>query len=328
MQQYELPSSTVPKPGICMERRTARPTYGNGARLGQDILEDILRSHLAKHGVSVDVGKALVAIEQDSDSLTATVCIQNDGKPIDEKETIVGEFLLGADGAQALTFQGETKDTGSMDGLSSKIWHVWGKPEQFTIMVRPLSPTGKKYGVGIMGQKFDPSGLDTPEKAIEFIHTETGRTKLQFGAFAWRPRNELRLFKTPLSNFAWKPALVLKGRSPASLLSSPNTERLPVIAHMLHATAALSTYAVAKEKPIEAPGTSGWLRWKNNALRLYDVNYRSSEIIVEERDTQPLDSDPEDVIARAYSGPGMRIWKLCGPGIEHQMLRGSLERTE
>ncbi|KAJ7905507.1 hypothetical protein B0H14DRAFT_3420674 [Mycena olivaceomarginata] len=159
---------------------------------------------------SPDRPYALVAIELDSDSVTATVCIQKDGKPTDEKEIIVSEFFLGADGAKGQS---------------------WVHP-----------PTG--------GQGMNCGVQDAP-------------------------------------NFAWKLALVLKGRSPASLLSSSSTERLPL------------------KKPIAAPGTSGWLRWRNNALRLYGVNYRSSEIAVEERDTQPL--DPEDVIARAYSGPGMRV---------------------
>jgi hypothetical protein len=57
-------------------------SQGNRACLGQNILEDILRSHLVKQEVSVEPGRALVAIELDSDSVTATVCIQKDGKPL------------------------------------------------------------------------------------------------------------------------------------------------------------------------------------------------------------------------------------------------------
>ena len=52
-------------------------------------------------------------------------------------------------------------------------------------MARPLSPTSNKFGVGITGQNFDPTGLAMPEKVKEFIYKETGRTDLEFGAFSW-----------------------------------------------------------------------------------------------------------------------------------------------
>lgn len=76
---------------------------------------------------------------------------------------------------------------------------------------------------------------------------------------------------------------------------------------MLHATTALYTHSVAKEKPIDEPenkedkdAESGWFRWRNSALEMYGINYRFSNIVIEERDTTLL--DPEDVRARAYSG--------------------------
>jgi hypothetical protein len=109
------------------------------------------------------------------------------------------------------------------------------------------------------------------------------------------------------TNLSWKLALVIKGVSSPKLLTTYGEERLPVIAQMLHATTQLYTHIVKKEKPTDKPfentedeKASGWFRWRNSALQLYGVNYRFSTIILEERDTAAL--DPEDVIARAYSG--------------------------
>jgi hypothetical protein len=108
------------------------------------------------------------------------------------------------------------------------------------------------------------------------------------------------------SNLSWKLSVVLKGLASPDILTTYGEERLPVIAQMLHATTQLYTHTVKKEKPIDKPAeaedekASGWFRWRNSALELYGVNYRFSTIVVEERDTQAL--DPEDVIARAYSG--------------------------
>jgi hypothetical protein len=36
-----------------------------------------------------------------------------------------------------------------------------------------------------MGQNFDLAGLADPEKFKDFVHTETGRTDLEFGDFSW-----------------------------------------------------------------------------------------------------------------------------------------------
>ena len=45
---------------------------------------------------------------------------------------------------------------------------------------------------------------------------------------------------------------------------------------------------------------SGWYRWRNNALEMYGINYRFSDIVLEERDAQEVDN--EDLVARAYDG--------------------------
>lgn len=77
---------------------------------------------------------------------------------------------------------------------------------------------------------------------------------------------------------------------------------------MLHATTALYTHAVITEKPIdtsemektEDEKVSGWWRWRNTALEMYGINYRYSDIVLEERDTKS--QDKEQAIAHAFSG--------------------------
>lgn len=139
------------------------------------------------------------------------------------------------------------------------------------------------------------------------------------------------------SNLAWKLALVIKGFASPCLLSSYNAERLTVITHMLQATSALYTYTVAKEKSTlkeeakddaEGEKKSGWFRWRNSALEIYGINYRYSDIVLEERDITP--QDPEDTLAHAYQGyEGFGILRAGdrapeAPGLVHEGYTTSL----
>jgi hypothetical protein len=67
---------------------------------------------------------------------------------------------------------------------------------------------------------------------------------------------------------------------------------------MLHATSALYTHVVTPEDKAEYE--TGWFRWRNPALQMYGVNYRSSDIVLEERNT--MFQDKEEALAHAYSG--------------------------
>ncbi|KDQ34081.1 hypothetical protein PLEOSDRAFT_21091, partial [Pleurotus ostreatus PC15] len=356
MRAYKLPGGTVPvKTWDLYEKGEVWPDrpFANGACVSQDSLESVLRQHLSQHRISVELGRGLTALEQNDDAVVASVTTFKDGQPTGEVEKVSVKYLIGSDGAKGifekllnLTFQGETRDADGMvwgdvqiKGLPTDYWHIWGKPGHYTIMARPLNPSGDRFGVGITGQNFDPVDLADPAKAIEFIHNETGRTDLEFGEFTWishfKPNmrmvnkfQEGRAFVVgdsahvhsptggqgmncsvqDASNLAWKLALVLKGFAATSLLNTYNEERLPVITQMLHATTKLYTHTVAKEKamePTEKDSTdedkqSGWFRWRNSALEMYGINYRFSSIVLEERDTRPRDA--EDVLAHAYSG--------------------------
>ncbi|TCD63214.1 hypothetical protein EIP91_005826 [Steccherinum ochraceum] len=122
-------------------------------------------------------------------------------------------------------------------------------------------------------------------------------------------------------NIAWKTALVLKGHSTPKLLKTYNEERLPIIALMLQATTNLYTAGMVArvEAKTELPsGTApkdtkppsadddrktGWLRWRNDALELYGVNYRFSSLVYDVRTPLGTDQDAKDLaLARAYAG--------------------------
>ncbi|KAK0228928.1 FAD binding domain-containing protein [Armillaria fumosa] len=356
LRAYKLPGGTHPvktwdlyeKSGVWLDRPCA-----NGACLGQDLLEGVLRDHLAKHGVSVELNKGLVVIEQDAATVTAAVAVFRNGVLTDEKEEVVAQYLIGSDGAKdiailhleagsnniiytsnskkllGLTFQGGTRDADGMvwgdvtiKGLTSEFWHIWGKPGHFTIMARPLSPTGDKFGIGITGQNFDLTHLADPAKAVEFIKAETGRVDFGIGEFTWlshfmpnmRMVNKFQEGRTFIvgdsahvhsptggqgmncsvqdaSNLAWKLSLVLNGLASPTILSTYN-EELSSSSHK------------SKEKPAkdtkDDEKASGWFRWRNTALEMYGINYRYSSIVLEERDTELQDA--EDVLAHAYSG--------------------------
>ncbi|KXN80953.1 Tetracenomycin polyketide synthesis hydroxylase TcmG [Leucoagaricus sp. SymC.cos] len=357
MRAYKLPGGTIPVKTWTLYPETGtwpdRP-FGNGICVSQEELEDVMRQHLKQYGVVVEYGKGLVSIEQDADSVVSTIATFANGKETSEQEKIRSQYLLGTDGAKGvsrkllgLTFQGETRDTDGMvwgdveiDGLTPDYWHVWGNPEVFTIMARPITPGGKKFGIGIIGKNFDPTDLADEAKAKEFITNQTGRTDLKFSKFSWlsyfKPNmrmvnkfQEGRAFVVgdaahvhsptgaqgincsiqDATNITWKLALVLKDLASPSILSTYNDERLPIIAQMLRATSQLYTHLVAtpEEKPIEGPSKdddrkSGWLRWRNSPLQLYGVNYRFSDIVLEKRDPAHVSADKEETVARAYAG--------------------------
>ncbi|KAL0569638.1 hypothetical protein V5O48_012322 [Marasmius crinis-equi] len=150
-------------------------------------------------------------------------------------------------------------------------------------MARPLTPgTRTRFGVAITDQNFDPTHLGDPEKAKDSIRNKTGRTDLDIGDFTWlshfrpnmRMANKLQEGRAfgigdaahvhsptggqginfsvqDASNLDWKLSLVLKGIANPPLLSTYNEERPPFITQLVHATSALYTHTVAKEKPTE-----------------------------------------------------------------------------
>jgi hypothetical protein len=89
-------------------------------------------------------------------------------------------------------------------------------------------------------------------------------------------------------NLGWKLALVTKGLAPASLLSTYNEERLPVITEMLQLTTGLWTQARKQENFN-----------RGSLMCMLEINYRWSRIAVDER---LVGEEKEASVARAYVG--------------------------
>lgn len=137
----------------------------NGACLDQCLLENILRKHLAKYGIIVELRKNLVAISQDADNLTATVTSSAPGST-ETRETIIAQYLVGADGARGaspmvssayflytsyhlgscrkllgLTFEGETRDA---DGIVSGEAEIKNLSNNVRLIVSLFTPLDLK----------------------------------------------------------------------------------------------------------------------------------------------------------------------------------------
>ena len=71
---------------------------------------------------------------------------------------------------------------------------------------------------------------------------------------------------------------------------------------MLSATSNLYTHLVPKESDTNDTDTNktGFLQWRDQSLRMYDINYRWSPIVYDVRGTVGLDDD--ELKARAYVG--------------------------
>ncbi|KIM91474.1 hypothetical protein PILCRDRAFT_655 [Piloderma croceum F 1598] len=264
MCAYKLPGGTQPvKTWDLFEQEDVWPdrSYTNVACLSQDALEGVMRIHLAKYGVTVELGKCLVGLEQDTGCATATIIVNESGQ--DEKcETVIVKYLVGADGAEGFTrkllglsFQGETWDADGqiwgdveIKGLTTDYWHVWGKPDHFTMMARPF---GHKFVISVTGQNFDPAGLAEPDKLPNIRMVDRFHEGRAFvagdPAHVHSPTGAqgMNCSVQDASNLAWKIALVLKDLSSPTLLISYNAECLPIITQMLHATSALYTHTVA-----------------------------------------------------------------------------------
>ena len=70
-----------------------------GVIISQFLTETVLRDHLARHGVHVELGTEPTSIDQDSDGVT--VYLKKTDKDGNEStETVRASYVVGADGAR------------------------------------------------------------------------------------------------------------------------------------------------------------------------------------------------------------------------------------
>ncbi|KAI0711179.1 FAD binding domain-containing protein [Cerioporus squamosus] len=332
MQMYKLPGGIEPVANwkIVDDVPISPDRPEDSLLLSQYLTEGVLRDHLLKYGVRVELGTEPVSMEQNDTGVSLS--LKHAG--VEEIETVRCAYVIGCDGARGFTrkaigatFEGQTKDGDGQawadveaEGVSSDVWHIWSEPGKFTVAMRPKKDPGQ-FHLGIAGQNFDPVGLTEPSKFAEFFYELTGRRDIVLKNFTgmsyWKPKmrmvNKLyegRVFicgdaahvHSPTGgqglntsvgdsfNIAWKLAIVCKGLASRDLLITYQIERLPVIAHMLAATSDLYTHITHLHSDDDSnKESSGFLKWRNTALRQLDINYRWSPVVFDARGMNGLD---------------------------------------
>ncbi|PBK99861.1 hypothetical protein ARMGADRAFT_1008343 [Armillaria gallica] len=183
-----------------MEATPDRP-YINPVMLGQDRHEEILREHLARYGVTVELGTELVSFEQLPDRVVSRVVKTRDGQQ--SEESVESQWLIGAEGAHSvvrktlgLTFLGETREGDNLvvgdihvnkPLLDRTVWHVWGEPGTKAVTLRPFeTKDDDKYTFICMGRELDAAKMASGrEEFIKVFYETSGRTDIEFGDLIW-----------------------------------------------------------------------------------------------------------------------------------------------
>ncbi|KAK0188554.1 FAD binding domain-containing protein [Armillaria mellea] len=305
-----------------MENTPDRP-YINPIIIGQDIHEEILRGHLAKYGVDVELGTELVSFEQSPDRVVSCVVKTRDGDRFEE--SIKSQWIIGAEGAHSvvrktlgLTFLGETREgdyfvVGDIHVkspfLDRGLWHLWGEAATKSVTLRRFE-TGDtdKYNFFCMGRDLDAEKMGSSrEEFIKAFYEITGRTDIEFGDVIWlssfQPNVRMvnsygsgRAFLAGDSAHVHSPtggqglnsgiqdAVNLAWKLALVQKGLGSLARIPVIAAMLNKTSEILTKTFTNGGIGQT--LAGWNR--GYELRQFGVNYRNSSIVVDET---PVEGD-------------------------------------
>ncbi|KAH7907326.1 hypothetical protein BJ138DRAFT_1137595 [Hygrophoropsis aurantiaca] len=273
--------------------------------IGQQTLEAILRSHLEKQGCFVELSSELRSFEQSDDRVVAHIIKKQGDEEI--AETIEASFLVGTDGAKGVTrkqlglsFLGETRDDLRLvmgdirlvgKGIDRVHWHQFGE------MAHCIRRDGFHYTILSPNSQVDLANLATDKDALFQMMRDLTASEFRpnvrmvdnFGkgrVFVAGGNYGLNSSVQDAFNLSWKLSLVYKGISPASLLSTYTTERIPVIAEMLNLTTVLLNKTIGRtEATIENAFERG------QRLYMLGVNYRFSPIVLDEfSDAGPVDA--------------------------------------
>ena len=249
--------------------------YASVLLIPQWRVEEILRKRLAALGVQVELATELVDIEQNDETVTAT--LEHDGL----RQQVVARYVVGADGGRSflrkhlnIGFAGETwKDERMLVGdvqvdvLDRDHWHSWPKHKDGWVALCPLPSTNSfQFQAQIPPEEPDEPSL---ERFQQIIDERTGMPELRLHDATWlslyranvRMVDRYRVGRIFLAgdaahvhspvggqgmntgiqdayNLGWKLNAVLAG-APASLLDTYEEERLPIAAWLLGATTQL-----------------------------------------------------------------------------------------
>ncbi|KAJ7180600.1 FAD binding domain-containing protein [Mycena filopes] len=182
-----------------IESTPQRP-FPNVVMLGQDHLEQMLRTELKRLGCATEWGTSLVSFEQPEggDYVRAQISRPEGDGHVTESATF--DYLVGTDGARGivrkalgLTFLGETSNAANLvvgdvmvHGLDSKGWHMWGEVGASWLSLRPTE-VPFMYSFLLSGSEIDhPYIVEHPEAlAPIFVEYTGGRKDLVFGDVVW-----------------------------------------------------------------------------------------------------------------------------------------------
>ncbi|KAH7930836.1 hypothetical protein BV22DRAFT_1124599 [Leucogyrophana mollusca] len=194
LKTFPMSPYTEPTPAI--------PIF-NPKVIGQQTLEAILRSHLEKFGVFVELGCELRSFEQSGDGVVASVAKRQGSEEV--LETIEASWLIGTDGARGvtrkqlgLTFLGETRGevrlvTGDIrlkgKGIDTVHWHNFlsqdGKGEK-RLLFRPTKEVGEDgFHFLLFGQGVDVAKLAADKEALYAVMRELTATEIEFKELVW-----------------------------------------------------------------------------------------------------------------------------------------------
>ncbi|EPT00345.1 hypothetical protein FOMPIDRAFT_1060350 [Fomitopsis schrenkii] len=172
------------------EPTPARP-FSNPIQVPQYHNEAIMRAHLAKYGITVELGTEIIGLEQFKDRVEATIKKTVDGK--EEIETSSYRWLVGADGGKSvvrkqcgISFEGEATTEKAVlgevivpEGLDNEHWHMWVKSSNsdrnslpMILMARATEIPGKYW--------FMLSGNVSPDEVT--LSHESVRQALRFAS--------------------------------------------------------------------------------------------------------------------------------------------------
>ncbi|KDQ10915.1 hypothetical protein BOTBODRAFT_35858 [Botryobasidium botryosum FD-172 SS1] len=316
--------------------------YPNPCLIPQDDTEAILRDHLQRYNVQVELGRELVSLEQDDEGVTAQIVSHSDTSST--PETVRVSWMIGADGAKGITrkalgleFVGETREGEGflladleVENFNRDAWQLWGTAGSGGtggVALRPLPGDSRCVLLGRM-ESMDVVWDADLSRIQEHFNAISKRDDIKFTranwASKWRPNIRMvnkfysgRVFvigdaahvHSPTGgqglnssvqdahNLAWKITLAYKKAASPSLLSTYETERMPIIAEMLNiSTKLLDKYQFTIGSTVSSATLNAaadpWLR--DQKLRQLGVNCRWSPIVVDER-TPAVEGQVNDV---------------------------------
>ncbi|KAJ6591647.1 FAD binding domain-containing protein [Mycena vulgaris] len=181
--------------------------FPNVVMLGQDHLEQILRTALKQRGCTPEWGTTLLSFEQrpGEDVVRTRIARPRNGPALDavhetDIEAPTFDYVVGADGARGmvrkalgLTFLGETSNADNLivgdvmvHGLDRSLWHMWGDVGSAWISLRPTE-VPFMCNFLLSGPNIDHAYLAAHPEALAqiFVQYTGGRNDLIFGDVVW-----------------------------------------------------------------------------------------------------------------------------------------------